>query len=363
MKADRNTLLTALLALGLAQLPAAGAAVAAETAKAASLPALTVKAGEDTRTEGFEGVVEAVRQTAVSAQVPGLVTQLAVKAGDRVAAGQLLVRIDARAAEQNVNAGQAQVSAARANLAMAASELERKRQLFQKNYLSQAALEQAEAAFKAAQAQVNAQAAQVGAAQTQTGFHLVRAPYAGVVSTVSIELGDMAMPGRALVTIYDPSSLRVAAAVPQALAARLAAGANNGAGKVQLELPALQGVAATVTPSRVLVLPSVDPLSLTQTVRADLPAAMAGVVPGMFARLWLPVNDAGQRAGRNIMVPSSAIVRRAELTGLYVLDEQGRPALRQVRLGRVQGDSVEVLSGLDAGERVVTSPTSTSPAR
>lgn len=363
MKSDRYKLLTALMALGLAQLPAPGAALAAEPAKAVGVPSLVVKAGDDTRTQGFEGVVEAVRQTAVAAQVPGLVTQLSVKAGDRVAAGQLLVRIDARAAEQNVNAGQAQVSAARANLAMAASELERKRQLFQKNYLSQAALEQAEAAFKAAQAQVNAQAAQVGAAQTQTGFHLVRAPYAGVVSSVGIELGDMAMPGRALVTLYDPSSLRVAAAVPQAIAARLVSGATTGAGKVQLELPALEGVAATVAPTRVQVLPSVDPLSLTQMVRADLPGGMAGVVPGMFARMWLPANDAGQRTGRNLVVPVSAIVRRAELTGLYVLDDKGKPALRQVRLGRVQGDSVEVLSGLDAGESIVTSPTSISPAR
>ena len=70
---------------------------------------------------------------------------------------------------------------------------------------------------------------------------------------------------------------RVGVYLSEQMAARLAAGANNGAGKVQLELPALQGVAATVTPSRVLVLPSVDPLSLTQTVRADLPAAIAAL--------------------------------------------------------------------------------------
>ena len=86
----------------------------------------------------------------------------------------------------------------------------------------------------------------------------------------------------------------------------------------------------------------------------------------MFARLWLPTaGTAVPGATATLSVPRSAIVRRAEMTGLYVLDAQGRPLLRQVRLGRVDGDRIEILSGLMAGEPVVTDPQAATraPAR
>ena len=124
-----------------------------------------------------------------------------------------------------------------------------------------------------------------------------------------------------------------------------------------------------IAPTRVEVLPAVDPRSLTQALRANLPAGLDRAVPGMFARVWLPVPAAAAAAqggsapasgsallGQNIRVPLKSIVRRGEMTGLYVLDAKNRPLLRQVRLGRTTGDQVEILSGLQAGERVVTEP-------
>jgi multidrug resistance efflux pump len=92
---------------------------------------------------------------------------------------------------------------------VAVKEFDRQKLLFEKNYTSQAALERAEAQFKATQAQVSAQLAQAGAARAQSGFFVVRAPYGGVIADVPAMLGDMAMPGRPLLTIYDPASLRV----------------------------------------------------------------------------------------------------------------------------------------------------------
>jgi hypothetical protein len=84
----------------------------------------------------------------------------------------------------------------------------------------------------------------------------------------------------------------------------------------------------------------------------------------MFARLWLPVAVSGASAGNTpLLVASASIVRRAELTGLYVLSPEGKPVLRQVRLGRVDGDRVEVLAGLMAGERVVADPQAAARAR
>ena len=318
-------------------------------AGAAGLQAAAAQPSTQQASTGYDGVVEAVRQTVVAAQVPGAIVQLDVKVGDRVAAGQLLLRIDARAADQNAAASDAQVQAARASLDVATKDVERQRQLFQKNYISQAALERAESAYQATRAQVNAQLAQAGAARTQTGFHLVRAPFAGIVSEVPASLGDMAMPGKPLLTLYDPTALRVTAALPQSVAAQL-----GPTPALRLELP---GAANGVAPTRVQLLPTIDPATHTVPLRAELPAGTPGLAPGMFARVFVPV--AGRTAAAptvNPSVPRQAVVRRAEMTGVYVLDTAGRPVLRQVRLGRVDGDRVEVLSGLGAGERVAADP-------
>lgn len=293
-----------------------------------------------------DGVVEAVRQTVVAAQVAGAIVLLQVKPGDSVKAGQVLVRIDSHAADQNALAGDATVRAARASLDVASKDFERQKQLYDKNYISQAALERAEAQFKATQAQVAAQLAQAGAAHVAAGFHTVRAPYAGVVSEVPVSLGDMAQPGRPLLTLYDPGALRVTAAVPQASAAP------GATAQARLELPALPAAQQWVKPLRVTALPAADSATHTVQVRFDLPAT-PGLVPGMFARAWIPSQGA---TDARVYVPAQAIVRRAELTAVYVINTQGRALLRQVRLGRTAGDRVEILSGLSAGERVALDP-------
>jgi len=323
------------------------------TARAAAGALATVEARLASRDEnaGFDGVVEAVRQTVLAAQVTGAIVELRVKAGDTVKTGQVLARVDARAAEQSATASQAQVLAARATLDVASRDFARQKQLFEKGFISQAALDAAEAAYKSASSQVAAQIAQAGAAGTQSDFFILRAPYSGVVSEVPVVLGDLATPGRPILTLYDPSSLRVTAAIPESVvippAARLAA---------RVELPGASGVQQWIKPSLVTVLPALDPGSHTRQIRLDLPAGTAYAAPGMFARVWLPVTGTAVESGERVFVPSKAIVRRAEMTGVYVVDASGKPVLRQVRLGRTTGESTEVLSGIAAGERVATDP-------
>src|SRR5204863_458940 len=177
-------------------------------------------------------VVEAVRQTVVAAQVPGAVIALEVRAGDSVRAGQVLMRLDARVADQTAAAGAAQARAAQAAMDVATRDFERQQQLFAQNFISRAALDQAEARFRTTQAGASAQLASAGAAKTQSDFYIVKAPYGGVVANVSVVLGDMAMPGRPLLTLYDPSVLRVTAAIPQTAAAR-----SEGQSTPQVEIP------------------------------------------------------------------------------------------------------------------------------
>lgn len=332
--------LAAILAYGFALSAAAAADVG-------PIATQVVESDTGARRAAFDGVVEAVTQTVVSAQVTGAVVALPVKAGDRVAAGQLVARIDARAAEQNTAFSDAQVRAARAALAAATSELARQKQLFEKHYISQAALERAQAAFEASEAQAAAQIAQAGVAHTQSGFFGVRAPYAGVVAEVPVALGDMATPGRPLLTLYDPRALRVVAAVPQSVATGWKADA-----AVQVQIPGLGAGSPWLQPVRATLLPTADAGTHTMSLRLDLAPDVAAV-PGMFARAWLPVDAPGTA---RVFVPSQAVVRRAELNAVYVIGLDGRPLLRLVRLGRSEGDRVEVLSGLAPGERVALEP-------
>jgi RND family efflux transporter MFP subunit len=322
--------------------------LAVGSAAAGELATAVVQSPGAGESASFDGVVEAVRQTVMSAQVSGAVVAIDVKAGDVVKAGQVLARIDARAAEQNVAVSDAQVLSARATLEVAVKDFDRQKLLFEKNYTSKAALERAEAQFKATQAQVAAQLAQAGAARTQSGFFIVKAPYGGVVADVPVMLGDMAMPGRPLLTIYDPASLRVTASIPQTEIARIASGK-----PAKVQFPGLPGDRQWAAPTSQTLLPTADPGTHTAQIRLDLPATVGNLAPGTFARVWLPMQGA---ATPRLYVPASAVVRRAEMTGVYVLDAKGHPILRQVRLGRAVDDRVEVLSGVGAGERVALDP-------
>ena len=332
-----------------------------QTATAAKIATVAVQGTAGSANEtSLDAVVEAVRQTTVSAQVPGAIVSLLVQAGDRVRAGQALVRIDARAAQQNVAGSAAQVEAAQATLNVASKELDRQKQLLAKQYISQAALERTQAQWLAAQAQVKALQAQTRVAEAQSGFFVLSAPYAGIVSEVTATVGDMAMPGRPLLVLHDPSALRVVASVPQSMLT----GLSDKLKSVRYEIPGLSSQTSPRAPAQTQLLPSVDAATHTAQIRLVLPTGNAadmtgstGLAPGMFARVWLPATGSTAQAdAERLYLPSTAILRRAEMTGVYVIDAQGQPRLRQVRLGRAAGELVEVLSGVRKGEQVTADP-------
>ena len=296
-----------------------------------------------------EGMVEAVKASVIAPQVAGSITVLPVKAGDRVKAGQLLARIDTRMATQQTMTSQAQVAAAQAQLNAARKEYERKRRLYEKQYISQAALERAESDYKTAEAQTKAQLAQTGAASVQTGLHTINAPYAGVIAEVMTEVGDMAMPGKPLLSIYDPGHLRVVVNLPQSQIANLEQSA-----EVKVKISSANETERSLTSVQMTVLPTVDAISNMAKVRLSLPSNLISIVPGMFARAMLPVGRSGNKG--QILVPAKAVIKRSELMAVYVVDKQGRPQLRQVRLGRQQGENIEVFAGLQAGELVALDP-------
>ncbi len=313
-------------------------------APAAALATATVELREIELTWSSEAVIEAVRQSTVSAQIAGRIVELRFDVGDRVKKGEVIVRIDERAATQAVAASEAQVREAQAALANARSQHERSRQLLAQKFISQAALDQSEAAYKAAQARVTALLAGAGQAATERSFATIVAPYGGIVSARHVELGEMAVPGKPLMTGFDPATLRVSANVPQAQVGAVQAG-----GRARIEIPSL---ARWVEAKSLTVIPSADPRTHTTRVRLDLPEDVSGVYPGVFARVHFVVG----RAPR-LLAPRGAVVKRSELTAVYVVDAAGRPQLRQVRLGDAGDErSVEVLAGLKPGEAVALDP-------
>lgn len=357
--ASAKTKLVSTLLL-MAVLASGSAAVWADSTKEKPLTLATVRAATGAQAYSADGVVEAIRQSVIATQVSGAIVALPVKAGDQVKAGQLLLRLDARAANQEASASRAQVDAARAALAAASKDYEREKLLFAKKYISQAQLDRAEAQYQAASAQANAQIAQAGAVQTQSGFYVINAPYGGVLAEVPVTLGEMAMPGRPLMTIYDPAALRVTATLPQAKAAAMLAGQ-----AARIEFPGLPPAQRWISVAKITVLPVADASTHTVQLRLDLPPGTKGLTPGMFARVSLPLvagNGAGNAAGNGasdsarLYVPAKAVFRRAELTAVYVLNAQGKPLLRQVKPGPLVGEEQEILSGVARGEQVALDP-------
>lgn len=282
-----------------------------------------------------EAVLEATRQATVATQVSGRIVDVKIEAGQRVKAGQLLMTVDAREATETAAAARAQQVQAEANF-------QRTQNLFKQKFVSQAALDKAEADFKSARAQA-------GAAGAGASHAAITAPIAGIIATRHADLGELAAPGRALVTVFDPKGLRAIASIPQF---KLKDAQQATAAKI--EFPESR---RWLDGARIEILPTVDAKSHTATARVylpDDPALMEGLVPGMAARVHFVVGTA-----QKLTVPASAILRRGEISAVYVIVAD-KPRLRQVRLGEpVPDGEIEVLSGLSTGETVSLDPVKT----
>src|SRR5689334_23055265 len=232
-----------------------------------------------------EAVVEAVKQSTVSAQVMGRVVELKVDVGDRVKSGQVIARIDQREAQQQVAASAAQVAQAQANLENARLNLERSQRLLQSNFVSQAAVDRAQAEYKAAEAQLRSARAGSEQASISKGYTTVVAPYGGIVSARHVELGEMAAPGKPLITTFDPADMRVIAEVPQERVPEL-----RNAAKMSVEIPSLSKWIAVKSN---VILPAADPRTHTTRVRLNLPSdEQSGLYPGVYARAYFAIGQA-----------------------------------------------------------------------
>lgn len=330
-----------------------GSTVLATAAHAGDIPTAKVSLRSSASQYSLEGVIEAVRQSTVSAQASGRIVSLAVKAGDKVRAGQLLATVDDRETQTGVHSSQAQVLQAEADLRNAKAQYERTRDLQAQGFFSKAALDAAEAQYKMATGRAAQAAAGAQAASLAQGFTRVTAPFDGWVAQTFAEAGDLALPGKPLVTVYAPQAMRAVLQVPASRNALV-----RGAQSVSVQLPGESG--AGIAPVSRTEVPATDPVSQTSEWRFDLPQKSGlALVPGQQVRVQFQgVSSAVQQ----LVVPTAAVVRRGELTGVYVASGQ-RFVLRAVRLGpAADADSVQVLSGLGAQDTVALDPVRASGA-
>lgn len=336
-----GTALVVLLASG--AIAAKQVSPATDGADAPTVATVEVRARSVAGAFELDGTLQAVRRSSVAAQVAGSVVERLVDAGDAVRAGQPLIRIDERQTQASLARSQAALARVRAELAEAQAAYERDRQLVGRGFVSRAALDASEARLRIAQAAERESLAERSQAALARNFATVVAPYDGLVLATHVEAGDFVAPGRAVAVVYASQPMRAVVHVPASLQA-----AARAAWPVEVELPSGERTDAV---SREVV-PGVDPVSQTIEFRFDLsPDSTRAWGPGRSVRVRF-ARDAAKRT----IVPAAAILRRGELTAVYVARGE-RFALRAVRLGASHGEAgIEVLAGIGEGERIAIDP-------
>lgn len=303
------------------------------------------------------GTVRATETAQISAQMMGNVISVNVREGDSVSQGQVLATIDPAQAQAGLERAQAALSAAQHELAAAQTEraltestLKRFDTLYQRKSVSpqeydevkarsEGALARAEAA-QAGEAQAKAAVAQ---AQTALGYTKLRAPFNGVVTERKVDPGVLAAPGMPLLTIEISGRYRLEATIDEASLQFVRIGA-----VVPVTLDAYPDHSMTGKVTQIV--PAADPGTRTFLVKLDLPSNPA-LRSGLFGRASF---SRGERD--SLVIPRTAVVDRGALKGVYVVGSDQIASLRYVTVGNTIGDNLEILSGLNLKEAVVSTP-------
>jgi len=300
------------------------------------------------------GTVRAAQTSQLASQIMGNIVTVQVHEGDRVERGQVMAVIDDAQPRASVEqataaefAAQKDLSAAESEYALAAITLKRYQPLYERQTVSAQTFDEvktraqsAEARrdmAKAALAQANAALAQAG---TSLGYTRIRAPFSGVVTERKADSGTLASPGMPILTLEDTRNYRLEVTVDES---------DLGLVRVGLPTPArIDALGGAEIIGKVMqIVPAADPGSRSFLVKIELPKD-AHLRSGLFGRAEFP---RGERSA--LLIPRAAIVERGQLQGVYVIDSEQIANLHYVTLGRTSAQQVEVLSGLEGGEKII----------
>ena len=297
------------------------------------------------REQTYDGVVEAVKQGTVAAQTSGRVQAVYFDVDDYVPKDAVIVRFRDKEQQAGLQAAQAGVKEAEARYTEAEAEHKRIKDVFEKQVVPKATYDKAVADLASAKQRLDAAQARVTQAQEQLEHTVVRAPYSGIVVKRHIEVGETANPGQPLMSGFALDELRVVANVPQSAVQAIRTG-----GHARVIFPG-QGT-REVESDKLRIFPFADAQSHSYKVRVNLKPGQDGILPGMFAKVAFVTGEES-----HLVIPARALARRGEVDAVYVVGADGGVALRQVRVGAPLRDGLlEVLAGLDAGERVALDP-------
>ncbi|HET6420775.1 MAG TPA: efflux RND transporter periplasmic adaptor subunit [Geobacteraceae bacterium] len=302
------------------------------------------------------GTVRARNSAVLSARIQGTVSRILVKEGDRVQRGELLASLEATES----TAGAAGAAYAVDEAKRAVDEALTRKKLaditfnrYAKLYSEQAATRQeydtqkaerdmAEQGLSRARAKLAQAREAARSAGAIAGYTRIVSPLSGVVSGKSVDVGATVFPGTPLLTVEEQGHYRLEANAPESLMDNI---------RVGQEIPVfLDGIDGKYTGRVAEIVPKVDPVSRTFTVKLDIPPK--GVRSGQFGRAYLPI---GEKKG--ITIPASAVVVRGQLTSVWAVDSKGIARMRLVKPGETNGNRVEILAGLSDGDRIVTGGT------
>ena len=336
------------------------------TVQTATVAKRTLQLSED-----ITGTVRAKMRAVIEAKISGRLLSLNAALGQVVKEGEVLATLDAQEMT-------ARVQSAQATLDQAIRDEQRASGLAATNAISKSEYESTKARLEVAKASVSE-------AQTMMGYAKVTAPFAGVITRKLTEQGDFAAPGKPLLELENPAQLRIEADIPEALIANLKLGdtleissghaiANDSKGPGVAVVgdvrrpsprtvdPSGHGAGLVTSPSTATdanttakiaeISPAGDPNSRTFPVKLDLPAD-SKLHPGQFVRLAVPV-----RQYDALVIPKTSLVQRGQLQMVFVNDAN-TARLRLVKAGRERSEGIEVLSGLEGGESLVTAEAAT----
>ncbi len=297
-----------------------------------------VRSVERPRFETAVGVIQAVHEAGVASKILARVEEVNVTAGQLVTAGEVLVKLQAEDLQARLSQLESNQTAAEARQVQAQADFDRAERLLPTASISKADHDAATATLRAANAELERTKQAVEEARIQLSYATITAPFDGMIVDKQVKPGDTAVPGQVLLRLYDPKQMQLVAQVRESLAMNLRPGQKIGA-----RLDAL-GYECQATISEVV--PQADSATHSFEVKVIGPCP-DGIYSGMFGRLVLPVGTE-----KLLLVPADTLIRVGQLTMVNVVHD-GHLERRNVQIGRILENQIEILSGLQQGEQVL----------
>lgn len=305
---------------------------------ARSLPSALVERVQRPRDAEVVGSIQSELRTSISTRVMANIVEMRVAAGDTVHRGQVLVVLEDVGPRARIEQAKETLHAAQASRALADSEVRRMSPLLKSGATSQSQVDEWQSRLASANADVLRAQQEIREAEVALSDTKIVSPMDGLVIDRQAEPGEQATPGQPLLTLYDPSRLRMEASVGESYTGKLRIGQ-----KTSVLVEALGEQRPGVVEE---IVPAADPASRAFLVKIRIEDPH-GLYPGMYARMPVPLGTE-----ERIEIPTAAIRDVGQLALVEIIDN-GQALRRSVRLGRHYEDRVEVLSGLQPGQRVL----------